>query len=308
MNQDEKSDLSAEVDAFMVYMELERGMSRNTVASYERDLVDLVKFLKKNAVEKSSQVTLELLREWLSELQKEGCCARTVSRKLSALRSFYKFLVKNAYVKENIATQLRRPRAGRHLPETLTADEMGRLLDMPFEDNPLGMRDAAILELMYSCGMRATELCELTLQAVDLENRFLRIYGKGSKERIVPFGSCACEKLKRYLTLARPQLVSEKTGGHLFLTQRGTKISRKTLWYYVKEYVARAGITKKVYPHMLRHSFATHLLENGADLRAIQEMLGHSDISTTQIYTAVDTHRLLAGYKKYHRRQENFEK
>ena len=171
-------------------------------------------------------------------------------------------------------------------------------------DDILKVRNATMLELIYSSGLRVSELCDLTIQEVDIENRFLRVYGKGSKERIVPFGKIAADKVKKYLLYARPKLVHEKTGSELFLGINGKKLSRKTVWAYLKKYAKEAGIEKNITPHMLRHSFATHLLENGADLRTIQEMLGHSNISTTQIYTSVDKKRIISGYKRFHQRDK----
>jgi integrase/recombinase XerD len=186
----------------------------------------------------------------------------------------------------------------------LGAESVSKILELELAESPLIIRDSTMFELMYSSGLRVSELCELTIQAVDLENCFVRVHGKGAKERVVPFGTIAKEKIERYLAYARPRLVRAKTDSALFIGIRGRRLSRKTVWFHLKKYAQLAGVDKNVTPHTLRHSFATHLLENGADLRSIQDMLGHSDISTTQIYTAVDKKRIISDYRKYHQRDK----
>jgi integrase/recombinase XerD len=287
-----------------VHLELERGSSKNTVAAYECDLLELVELLAQQHLKKWSDVTVETLRYWLSFLDKNGCSSPTVARKLSALRSFSKFAKAQKIIAVDVSKQLKRPRCTRRLPDSLTSDEVSKILELGADSSPIHMRDNAMFELAYSSGLRVSELCDVKIQAVDMENCFIRVHGKGAKERIVPFGSIAREKLEKYLIVARPQLVKTKTDSSIFIGITGRKLSRKTVWLHLKKHAKLAGIKKSVTPHTLRHSFATHLLENGADLRSIQEMLGHADISTTQIYTAVDKKRLLSDYKKFHQRDK----
>ncbi|MDR2738032.1 MAG: tyrosine recombinase [Puniceicoccales bacterium] len=301
---EQRSQLKNDVDAFFVHLELEKGSSGNTIASYESDLSALIEFLVARGVATWGEVSLEMLRDWLSFLDRDGCSSPTVARKLSALRSFSKFAKSRKITDVDVPRQLKRPRYARKLPDSLSSGEMSKLLELNLSPSPLSIRNSAIFELMYSGGLRVSELCDIKIQAIDIENGFIRVYGKGAKERIVPFGAIARDKLVNYLTIARPKLVKSKTDGTLFIGTGGRKLSRKTVWLHLKKFVKMAGICKSVTPHTLRHSFATHLLENGADLRSIQEMLGHSDISTTQIYTAVDKKRLLYGYEKFHQRDK----
>ncbi|MDR2603614.1 MAG: tyrosine recombinase [Puniceicoccales bacterium] len=301
---DERASVLKEgIDTFLVHLELERGSSKNTVASYENDLLALVDFFSKHALKNWSEVSLEILRQWLTFLDKSGCSSATVARKLSALRSFSKFAKARNVANLDVAKRLKRPRCMRKLPDTLTSEEVAKILELNGE-SPLSMRNSAMFELIYSSGLRVSELCDIKIQAIDFENCFLRVYGKGAKERSVPFGSIAKSKLERYLTVARPKFVKSKTDSTFFIGITGRKLSRKTVWMHLKKYIKLAGIEKSVTPHTLRHSFATHLLENGADLRSIQEMLGHADISTTQIYTAVDKKRLMSDYRKFHQRDK----
>jgi integrase/recombinase XerD len=299
---DAATHLNGDIDAFLVHLELESGSSRNTIDSYERDLFAFTKFLLTVGVKEWGDISMETLRGWLSVLDKNGNSSPTVARKLSALRSFAKFAKSRKIANLEIVDRIKRPRCTRKLPDSLNADEVAKILDVSTGDATLRMRDSAMFELMYSSGVRVSELCDIKIQSVDMENGFIRVYGKGAKERVVPFGTVSREKLEKYLAIARPQLVRAKTDGTLFLTVNGRKLSRKTVWLHIKKYMFLAGMEKIVTPHTFRHSFATHLLENGADLRSIQEMLGHADISTTQIYTAVDKKRILSDYKKFHQR------
>jgi integrase/recombinase XerD len=296
--------LRSGIDAFLVHMELERGSGRNTCAAYEGDLLSLASFLAGKNVKDWGSVTVEILREWMVHLEKNALSSATVARKLSALRSFAKFAHGNKIADLDAVKRLRRPRCSRKLPASLSADDVSLLLRMDHGGNPVLMRNGAIFELLYSSGLRVSELCSLKIQSVDMENQFIRVHGKGAKERIVPFGSIAREKLEKYLATVRPRFVKSKTDGTLFIGVTGNKLSRKTVWVQLRKHMKLAGLEKAATPHTLRHSFATHLLENGADLRAIQEMLGHADISTTQIYTAVDRKRLVSGYRKFHQRDK----
>ncbi|MDP0497769.1 MAG: site-specific tyrosine recombinase XerD [Verrucomicrobiota bacterium JB024] len=292
------------VEDFLLYLQTERGLSANTVEAYDNDLTHAWEYLNAKGVADWSVVDRHHLEGWMSELAKLDYEPATVARKLSALRMFAKFLVRERVCAKDFCELLDTPKLHRKLPGTLSADEVDRLLDAPDEDSPQGIRDRAMLELMYSSGLRVSELCGLPLQAVDLDHGFVRVFGKGSKERVVPVGSKAVEALQRYLDVARPKLVKPRTGSDLFLSQWGRALSRKTFWVNLRAHAATARITKPVKPHLLRHSFATHLLENGADLRAIQEMLGHADISTTQIYTAVKTESLAAQHAQFHPRRK----
>jgi integrase/recombinase XerD len=237
-----------------------------------------------------------------------SCARRTVAsvaRKLTALRMFARHLVREKNRDDDFTALLAGPKLVRKIPGTLNETEVARLLAAPTGGDPRALRDRALLELFYSSGLRVSELAALMLQQIDLENGFIRVFGKGSKERVVPVGGRARDALATYLASGRPRLVKPKTGSQFFLNNRGGALSRVMLWKLVKKYAQRAGITKNVKPHGLRHSFATHLLTGGADLRAIQEMLGHASISTTQIYTAVEPQRLLDHHAKFHPRNRD---
>ena len=290
------------IDEFLSYVELERGLSRNTAQSYESDLVQASHQLKKLGAAGWSKVTAQQLTDWLHWLSDGGFSEGSQARKLSAVRMLCRHLVRERRREDDPTALLRGPKFRRKLPQTLSTGDMARLLTAPTGGDAYSVRDRAMLELFYSSGLRISELCGLTLQQADLEHGFIRVFGKGAKERVVPLGAKAGEALQTYLVAGRPRLVKARTGSELFVSERGRPISRKTLWVIVKKYAARAGLPKSVTPHLLRHSFATHLLGGGADLRAIQEMLGHASIGTTQIYTAVESSRLLDQHAKHHPR------
>ncbi len=296
--------LKADIEDFLAFLRLERGLSGNTEESYENDLGQFAAFLIEQGVTGWEVVDGSAVSQWLMELTDGGYAERSLARKLSALRVFARYLVKEGRRKDDFTELATGPKARRKLPNVLDIDEVSRLLEAPSEDTPQGLRDRAMLELMYSSGLRVSELCGLLLQSVDLDNGFVRVFGKGSKERVVPIGSAAIAALQRYLELGRPRLVKSRTGSDLFLSQWGKALSRKTFWVNLRQHAAYAKITKPVKPHTLRHSFATHLLQGGADLRAIQEMLGHADIATTQIYTAVKGQTLLEEHARFHPRNE----
>ncbi len=292
-----------EIEGFLAFLELEKGLSRNTVESYRSDLAACSGFLKKKKKAGSwKEVESFHLTDWIYTLNEQAYAVSSLARKLTALRVFSRHLVREGVRPDDVTELLSSPKLSRRLPGSLTADEVEALLNAPDTTTPYGLRDQAFLELFYASGLRVSELCSLTLQQVDLDNGFLRVYGKGSKERVVPMGSKAVAALHRYLDSGRPAFVKAKTGSAVFLSERGSAISRKTVWLLIRNHARTAGITKPVKPHLLRHSFATHLLTGGADLRAIQELLGHSDIATTQIYTTVDSARLLSGHDKHHPR------
>lgn len=292
------------LDDFLAYIELEKGLSRNTAKSYENDLRQAAHQLQRHGAPNWTKVTNKHLTSWLHWLSDEDFSESSQARKLAAVRMFFRHQVRQGVRRDDPAELLSGPKFRRKLPEVLTAGEMDRLLAAPSGGDAYAIRDRAMLELFYSSGLRISEMCSLTLQQVDLDNSFVRVFGKGSKERVVPLGAKARDAVQAYIVSARPRLVKPRTGSELFISERGKAISRKTLWVIVKNSAKRAGIEKPVKPHLLRHSFATHLLGGGADLRAIQEMLGHASIGTTQIYTAVESSRLLDQHAKFHPRNQ----
>jgi integrase/recombinase XerD len=294
------SAFASEIDAYLAYLDLERGLSRNTRENYQRDLEQCARFLAARGLKSWAAVGDEDAGTWVRSLSKGARASQ--ARKLTALRMFARFLVREKIRADDFTELLSSPKLGRRVPETLSGAEVGKLLASPSGGDPASLRDRAILELFYSSGLRVSELAALALQQVDLESGFARVFGKGSKERVVPIGGRAVDALKTWLASGRPHYVKAKTRSQLFLNSRGTSLSRVSLWAIVKKHAKRAGITKTVKPHLLRHSFATHLLSGGADLRAIQEMLGHASISTTQIYTAVEGRRLLDQHTRFHPR------
>ena len=292
----------AEIERFVAFLELERSLSRHTCENYQRDLEQCAAHLAAIGATGWSSVTGLQAGEWIQSLSRGRFAVASVARKLAALHVFAKFLVREAVRKDDFTTLIAGPKVRRRLPGTLSQDEVSRLLGAASGGDPASLRDRAILELFYSSGLRVSELAALTLQQVDVEQGFMRVFGKGSKERVVPMGGKARDAVGAWVGAGRPHLVKPGTRSQLFLNNRGSGLSRVMLWMIVKKYAKRAGITKVVKPHALRHSFATHLLSGGADLRAIQEMLGHASISTTQIYTAVEERRILEQHAKFHPR------
>jgi len=291
------------IDALAIFIELEKGRALHTISSYESDLVQCARFLQRQGVPSWETVSGEDAGAWLRSLSGDDYAPSSLARKLSALRALARFLVKERRRADDFTELLSAPKLIRKLPGTLSPEEVERLLETPSRLSPQGLRDRAFLELFYSSGLRVSELCGLPLHALDLDEGFLRIdAGKRNKDRIVPVGRAAVAAIQRYLAHGRPHFVRAKTGSALFLSNRGTPISRKTVWHWIKVYAEQAGIEKPVKPHLLRHSFATHLLSNGADLRSIQEMLGHADITTTEIYTKVEPERLLDAHTRFHPR------
>jgi integrase/recombinase XerD len=291
-----------EIEAFLGFASLERGLAQNTIAAYRRDLDQAANYLAARGATGWRNLTAAQAGAWIHSLSTAKYSVASLQRKLAALRMLARFLVQEELRPDDFTALLSGPKMVRRMPGTLSGDEVGRLLKAPTGGTPFALRDRALLELFYSSGLRVSELAALMLQQVDLENGFVRVFGKGAKERIVPVGGKACEALKTWLAAGRPQLVKPGTRSQFFLNHRGGGLSRVALWMIVKKYAQRAGITKNVKPHGLRHSFATHLLVGGADLRAIQEMLGHASISTTQIYTTVEPQRLVEHHAKFHPR------
>jgi integrase/recombinase XerD len=292
------------IDGFLAFLSLERGLSPHTTAAYGRDLDQAAKFLARQGAADWRGVTGPQAAAWVHSLTSADYRVASLARKLSALRMLARYLVKEKVRDDDFTALLTGPKPQRRIPSTLSADEVARLVAAPSGGTPRALRDRALLELFYSSGLRVSELAGLMLQQVDIEQGFLRVFGKGSKERVVPVGGKACDALAVYLASGRPHLVKPRTGSQLFLNKNGTALSRVALWMIVKAQAKRAGLTKNVKPHALRHSFATHLLTGGADLRAIQEMLGHASISTTQIYTAVEPQRLLDQHARFHPRNQ----
>jgi integrase/recombinase XerD len=294
-----------DIDGFIGFIELERGLSRHTVSAYESDLRQCARFIARRGVSRWAEVAPARLSDWIYSLSEQEFAVSSLARKLTALRTFARYLVREHLCAADFTELLTGPKLVRRIPGTLTVGEVERLLAAPVGGDAHAVRDRAILEFFYSSGLRVSELAGLTLQQIDLDHGFVRVFGKGGKERVVPVGTRACAALLDYVNAARPHFVKPRTGSQLFLSERGTAISRKMLWVLIRKYAKRAGIEKPVKPHLLRHSFATHLLSGGADLRAIQEMLGHASISTTQIYTAVTPDRRLAEHARFHPRNRS---
>jgi integrase/recombinase XerD len=301
---------AGDIDGFIHFLQLERGLSPHTQAGYQNDLDACAGFLAARGVRGWRVVKGGDAAAWLHSLADGNYSGASMARKLTALRGLAKHLVREQLRADDFTALLSAPKLSRKIPGTLTEEETGKIIGAVTGGDAQALRDRAILELFYSSGLRVSELAGLELQQVDLRHGFLRVFGKGSKERIVPVGRRALDALQIYLEAGRPHFEkSGWTGSELFLSGGprgdGRALSRKMLWVLVKKYAKRAGIEKNVKPHLLRHSFATHLLGGGADLRAIQEMLGHANLATTQIYTAVEEKRLVAQHARFHPRNKD---
>lgn len=289
---------------FQEYLTVELGLAKNTQLAYMRDLRLLMKSLQLKADEELLQVSRQQLIAYLVRLKQEGRAASTVARKLASIKAFYRFLTAERYIRRNPAEVLEAASRGLHLPKVLSVQEVERLLDEPNLGTLDGYRDKTMLELLYATGMRVSELVNVPVKNVDMKMQYVIVMGKGSKERMLPLGRTALHYLEHYLSVVRPQLLHGKTdaAAELFVTGWGGPMTRERFYEIIVAYGKSAGISKRVTPHMLRHSFATHLLNNGTDLRIVQELLGHADISTTQIYTHLDVERLREVYDKTHPR------
>lgn len=293
--------LKQEIDLFINFLKFEKGLSDNSLASYKLDLEKYTNYLNTNSIDTIDKVSYDLLSAYFAQLFDLGLESSSISRYLSAIRGLHTFLFNEKMISENISDIIELPKQTRKLPDVLSFDEIKLLLATIDTHKPAGIRDKAIVEVLYACGLRVSELINLKQRDVIAEMEVVRVFGKGSKERYVPIGSSALANIDIYKKEARIHFVkSMETGDILFLNQRGKPLTRAYIWKMLKETTAIAGIKKNIYPHTLRHSFATHLIEGGADLRAVQEMLGHSDISTTQIYTHIDNAYIKEVHKLFH--------
>jgi integrase/recombinase XerD len=294
-------DLQSVTEEFLDYIVVERGLSRNSVAAYRRDLLKFESFLDKRHVAVADAGREDLI-SFMAYLRQSGLSSRSAARNMVAVRMLYRFLKGEGHIKVLPTDNIELPRSFRALPDVLSPDEVERLIKSPDTDLPLGVRDRAMFELIYAAGLRVSELVTVTVNRLNLEVGFIVVLGKGSKERVVPMGEVAMEWIKGYISSARIKTLKGRESDFLFVTARGDRMTRQGFWKIVKKYALKIGIYKKITPHTLRHSFATHLLEGGADLRSVQTMLGHADISTTQIYTHINSERLKKIYKQYHPR------
>jgi len=300
-----KDTFTLHVDAFLNMVAVEKGLSANTLEAYSRDLSRLAEFMAGRGLRHWPEVKGIDLRAYMAQLEGSGCSERSRARYLVTLRQFYRFLLQEETLTEDPLPQFLLPRRSGRLPETLNTEDVRMLLSQPDSSTMLGARDRAMLEVLYGTGLRVSELVSLTLQQVDLEANYLTVKGKGAKVRAVPFGRYARDSLTHYLSQVRPRLVRGRSSPYLFLTRSSKALTRQGFWKLIRRYGRAAGLEHKVTPHTLRHSFATHLLEGGADLRAVQSMLGHSDISTTQIYTHLSRKHIKQVHRRFHPREED---
>ncbi|MBP2634206.1 MAG: xerD 2 [Firmicutes bacterium] len=290
------------VNDFINYLAVERGLAQNTLESYGRDLRQFHTFLQNSQLDFLQNSNRDTILSYLNNLQVKGRAVSTISRNLAAIKSFYQYLVREHHLEKDPAVNLESPKLEKKLPKILSIAEVEELLKQPNTFQPTGLRDKSMLELLYATGIRVSELINLNISDVNLDMGYIKCYGKGSKERIVPLGSIAAKCAQEYINKGRPKLVRTYEESSLFVNHHGNRLTRQGFWKIIKKYAMEANITKDITPHTLRHSFATHLLENGADLRSVQEMLGHADISTTQIYTHVTKNHLKEVYDKTHPR------
>jgi integrase/recombinase XerD len=300
--------LRQDIDAFLNYLTVEKGFSGNTIAAYRNDLYQLSNFAEEKIAQRSVMPSWPAfirqdMAAYLLHLKERGYVVTTVARKVAAAKSFFNFMMGEGKIKENPMEKISSPKVGKPLPDAISIAQVRKLLAQPAESSaPEAKRDRAMLELLYASGMRVSELVSLNVNDVDIKNTFVRAFGKGNKERIIPIYPQAAQVVETYITEVRPKLVHGDKERALFLNQRGDRLTRQGLWQILKAYAKSAGLDKKVTPHTLRHSFATHMLSGGADLRSVQELLGHANISTTQIYTHLTSEHIRNTYEKAHPR------
>ncbi len=288
---------------YLSIISIEKNLSKNTIAAYKNDLTSLIRYLGDFGISDPSEIDYKHLLAFFKALNNIGIVSSSAARYYSSVKGFFIYLVKNNYIKSNPIEKLSSPKLKKSLPSVLSVREVDLILSQPDIENKLGLRDKAVLELLYACGTRVSELISLKSSDLYFSEEIIRVFGKGSKERLIPVGSSAILWVNRYLVESRVLLQKKmKSENYVFLNNHGSKLSRMGVWKIVNRYSAEAGISKQIHPHTFRHSFATHLLEGGADLRAVQEMLGHVDISTTQIYTHIDREYIKQVHKDYHPR------
>jgi len=294
--------MEKQINNYMHYLAVEKGLSKNTLESYRRDLLKFIAFMNQIQISKPEEVDREALNIFIADLKKKGRATSTISRCIASTRSFFNYLLGEGLIAKNSTLELESPKLEKKLPRVMTTGEVDRLLAQPVIGENNGIRDKAMLELLYASGIRVSELVSLNISDFDPRVGFLRCSGKGMKERIVPIGSLAINSVKNYLAESRPRFLKSNGETSLFLNQHGNRMTRQGFWKILKKYARKSNINGEITPHTLRHSFATHLLENGADLRSVQEMLGHSDISTTQIYTQITRRKIREIYDQSHPR------
>ncbi|UCH66164.1 MAG: site-specific tyrosine recombinase XerD [Ignavibacterium sp.] len=288
---------------YLSVLRLERNLSENTIISYKNDLTSLLNFLGQKNIVDPSQISIDHITNFFKSLNKLDLSSTTSARYFSSIKGFFNYLSINKYIKDNPVERLSAPKLSKNLPVVLTVEEINSIINLPVTNTTLGLRDKALLELLYACGTRVTEIITLKISDLFFNEEIIRVFGKGSKERIVPIGSSAIHWVDEYLLKSRPLLEKKlKSENIVFLNNRGMKLSRMGVWKIINRYTIESGVKREVHPHTFRHSFATHLLEGGADLRAVQEMLGHADISTTQIYTHIDRDYIKQVHKEFHPR------
>jgi len=290
------------IDTFLNYISVERGLANNTIISYREDLQLYLDYIEECHIDALSKIDKANITNFMLSQKDRGIAPNSIARRLAAIRMFHRFLARERIIKNDPSALIDSPKLWKRVPDTLTINEVDALIAAADVHDTQGIRDRAILETLYATGMRVSEVVNLKKDNVNLEIGFLRCIGKGNKERVIPLGKKAIAGITRYLEVSRPKLLGKKEADYLFLSRFGRKTSRQSLWKMIKKYAKQAHIKKPIKPHIMRHSFATHLLEHGADLRSVQEMLGHSSISTTQIYTHINKDRLKSIHKQFHPR------
>lgn len=290
------------IEEYLKFIQIEKGLSENTIGAYRRDLKKYQLYMQEQKIAHIDFIDRQTIQECLGSLIDQGASAKSIARFISTIRSFHQFALREKYAAKDPTVLIETPKYEKKLPDVLDVEEVIQLLETPDLTKNNGYRDCTILELLYATGMRVTELIQIEIDDVNLIMGFVKVYGKGNKERIIPLGDTVIEYLDTYINTVRPQLLKKTVTNVLFLNLHGRPLTRQGIWKLIKQYGLRANITKTLTPHTLRHSFATHLLENGADLRAVQEMLGHSDISTTQLYTHVSKTQIRQMYNQFHPR------